>query len=107
MIKRIPSVWDQTIVLPGSKIGELAGFARRKGDDWFIGVINGSNKKQGFSFNLSFLGKSNYKAMIARDKTGERTAMTIENRVADDKQKLVEELEAGGGFVVWLTPVKQ
>ena len=107
MIKRIPSVWDQTIVLPGSKIGELAGFARRKGDDWFIGVINGSNKKQGFSFNLSFLGKSNYKAMIARDKTGERTAMTTENRVADDKQKLVEELEAGGGFVVWLTPVKQ
>jgi alpha-glucosidase len=104
LIKRIPSVWDQTIVLPGCKIGELAGFARRKGNDWFIGVINGSNNKQEFGFDLSFLGKSNYKAMIARDKTGERTAMAVENAVVWEKQKIVVDLEAGGGFAAWLTP---
>jgi alpha-glucosidase len=32
MIKSIPSVWDETIVLPGSEIGEVAALARRKGD---------------------------------------------------------------------------
>lgn len=45
LIKQIPSVWDETIVLPGSVIGELAIMARRKGDDWYIGIVNGGEKK--------------------------------------------------------------
>ena len=36
MIKSIPSVWDETIVLPPSEIGEIAVFARRHGDRWFL-----------------------------------------------------------------------
>jgi alpha-glucosidase len=34
-------VWDETIVLPQSDIGELAAFARRSGRNWFVGVLNG------------------------------------------------------------------
>lgn len=45
LIKQIPTVWDETIVLPGSEIGELAIMARRKGSDWYIGVLNGGEKK--------------------------------------------------------------
>ena len=41
LIKTIPSVWDETIVLPQSEIGEVAAFARRRGDVWFVGVMNG------------------------------------------------------------------
>ena len=41
MIKSIPSVWDETIVLPGSEIGKTVGFARRRGQEWYIGVLNG------------------------------------------------------------------
>ena len=41
MIKAIPAVWDETIVLPPSEIGELAALARRKGDVWFVAVLNG------------------------------------------------------------------
>jgi len=41
LIKAIPAVWDDTIVLPESEIGELAGFARRSGDTWFVGIMNG------------------------------------------------------------------
>ena len=41
VIRALPSTWDETIVLPGSGIGELAAFARRKGDEWFIAVLNG------------------------------------------------------------------
>jgi alpha-glucosidase len=41
MVKSIPSVWDETVVQPGSEIGEVAAFARRKGDTWFVAVING------------------------------------------------------------------
>lgn len=46
LIKKVPSVWDETVVLPGSQIGELAAMARRKGDTWYIGVLNGGEKKK-------------------------------------------------------------
>ena len=42
MIKSLPSVWDETIVLPASEIGELAAFARRHGTTWFVAVLNGA-----------------------------------------------------------------
>ena len=41
LIKTIPSVWDETIVLPSSEIGEVAAFARRRGEVWFVGIMNG------------------------------------------------------------------
>src|SRR5262249_47035120 len=36
MIKSIPSFWDETVVLPPSEIGEVAVFARRRGETWFL-----------------------------------------------------------------------
>ena len=37
-ISRIPTVWDDTFVLDG-KVGEYIVVARRRGDDWYIGVL--------------------------------------------------------------------
>jgi len=105
VIKNIPSVWDETIVLEGSRIGELAAFARRKNKDWFVGIINGDNKRQQ-SINLSFLGDGDYKAILARDKMGEPTAMIVEEKIVNKGQSIPAEMEAGGGFVAWMTPVK-
>ncbi len=45
MIKSIPAVWDESIVLPPSEIGELAIYAQRKGTTWFLSVINGLQSK--------------------------------------------------------------
>ena len=56
LIKALPSTWDETIVLPGSRIGELAGFARRKGDEWFIAVLNGPEART-LRVDLKFLGR--------------------------------------------------
>ena len=39
-IAKIPTVWDETIALDG-KIGEYVVMARRKGDTWYIGALNG------------------------------------------------------------------
>src|SRR5689334_7027486 len=39
-LRHVPSVWDETVVLEGSEIGKVAGFARRHGEEWFIGVLN-------------------------------------------------------------------
>ena len=38
LLRHLPATWDETIVLPGSEIGKVAGFARRRGQEWYIGV---------------------------------------------------------------------
>ncbi len=65
IIRKIPSVWDETNVLSGSKIGELAAFARRKDDIWFVGIINGPGKRR-YNLDLTFIGEGSYNAVFAR-----------------------------------------
>lgn len=43
-----------------SEIGRTAAFARRKGRDWFIGVVNG-NEARPFPIDLKFLPPGNYR----------------------------------------------
>src|SRR5262249_43246145 len=45
VIKSLPSIWDETIVLPPSDIGDIAAFARRRGDDWYVAIVNGPDAK--------------------------------------------------------------
>ncbi|MGJ3629671.1 glycoside hydrolase family 97 C-terminal domain-containing protein [Sphingomonas sp. MMS24-JH45] len=55
MLKAIPAIWDETVVLPGSEpAGTMAGFARRRGKDWFVGVINGASARS-LTVDLGFL----------------------------------------------------
>lgn len=44
LLKQIPATWDETVVLPSSRIGEVAAFARRSGKTWFLAVLNGQNE---------------------------------------------------------------
>lgn len=66
LIKQIPAVWDETIVLPGSEIGELAIMARRKGNDWYVGVLNGGERKT-VEIDLTSINLSFDKAVLYRD----------------------------------------
>jgi len=45
VLRSIPAVWDETCVLEPSAIGELAVFARRSGDDWYLGILNGKAER--------------------------------------------------------------
>jgi len=97
MIKSIPSIWDETVVLPASDIGETAAFARRKGDTWFLAITNGPNAKN-FSVDLSFLGAGSYTSMLLRD-TGEAAAVKEEHLVLSRTDSLHVDLRSGGGFI--------
>ncbi|HEY3120779.1 MAG TPA: glycoside hydrolase family 97 catalytic domain-containing protein [Vicinamibacteria bacterium] len=98
VIKSIPSTWDQTIVLPVSEIGEIAAFARRSGDRWFLAVLNGPTART-VRIPLSFLGEGGYRAVLVRDKADDPVAVEIENRAATDTESLELPLRAAGGFV--------
>ena len=66
IIKAIPSTWDETIVLQDSEIGKCAAFARRSGDAWFIGIINGDERKN-IDIPLGFLPAGTYKMEAYED----------------------------------------
>lgn len=98
IIKSIPAVWDETIVLTGSEIGELAVFARRTGDKWFLAVMCGPQAKT-IKVPLSFLGDGRYKASLVRDDKENDAAVVLENRTVRRDDTLKIEMVNGGGFV--------
>jgi len=98
VIKSIPAVWDETVVLPGSEIGELAVFARRTGDTWFLAVMCGPQGKT-IRVPLSFLGDGQCKAMLVRDDKDNPAAVVVENTTARQRDTLKIALPNGGGFV--------
>jgi alpha-glucosidase len=99
MIKSIPSTWDETRVLPPSSIGEVAVMARRKGDTWFLAVINGPEARS-FDVPLSFLGEGKRRALLVRDHESQDTAVQVQRDApagSSDTMKL--QLRPGGGFI--------
>jgi alpha-glucosidase len=97
VIKDIPAVWDETIVLPNSEIGDLAAYARRKGDTWFVALMCGQQPKT-INVPLSFLGDGPFRASSVRDGDNDGT-VTVENTVSKQTDSLTIKLRAGGGFV--------
>jgi alpha-glucosidase len=100
MVKSIPSVWDETRVLPPSEIGEVALFARRSGDRWFVAAMNGPAART-IRLDLSFLPAGSWKALIVRDHLEQDAAVVVETRPLSAPFEI--EMRPAGGFVVRLT----
>jgi alpha-glucosidase len=98
LIKSIPTVWDETIVLPQSKIGDLAIYARRKADTWFLAAVNGLNEAKTLTVDLSFLNKGSYKLSLMKDDKAKQASAIIENNVTPGTTFTID-LNAAGGFV--------
>jgi alpha-glucosidase len=103
IIKSVPSVWDDTIVLPQAQIGEMAIFARRSGDRWFVAAMNGPGAKT-VKLDLSFLGAAKYRATIARDTLPDPGDIEIETREVRRGGPLEIAMRSAGGFVIRLSP---
>ena len=98
IIKSIPPVWDQTIVLPESAIGELAIFARRSGRTWFLAVMCGPQAKT-IQVPLSFLSDGQYKASLVRENKERADAVALDDMSVKSSDTLTIEMTSGGGFV--------
>lgn len=64
-ISRIPSVWDETIVLK-AKVGDYIVVARRKDDQWFIGAMTDWSPRK-LEIDLSFLPEPAYFMEVMKD----------------------------------------
>ncbi|OQP64430.1 glycoside hydrolase [Niastella vici] len=98
VIKDIPAVWDETIVLPSSQIGELAAYARRKGNTWFVAVMNGTVPKK-ISITLRFLKTGTYKTTVVKDDGDNGDRVLVENRTYAPGDTIGLDLAPGGGYL--------
>ncbi len=107
VIRSIPTTWDETIVLPGSRIGECAAFARRKNQTWWIGIINAAPSRD-FPINFTFLPKGRYVADFYGDAhESQPTRFDIRKGIPlTESTKTNVWLNAGGGCVIVIEPAK-
>jgi hypothetical protein len=100
LIRTMPAVWDETRVLKDSEIGAFVAFARRSGKDWYVAVLNCTEKKKTYSVPLMFLGEGDYTATFYHDAPGPPTSLRIEAGQSMQKgQTISTQLKGGGGFV--------
>ena len=104
LLQSIPPTWDETRVLPGSEIGRTAGFARRKGDIWFVGVIEGGDAKP-FPIKLDFLGDGAYRAEIFADAPDNNAAWDQAAKTVTNRDTVSPDLRSNGGFVARFTKI--
>ena len=97
-IQQLPVTWDETLVLPQSKIGEIAVFARKKGKTWYLAILNGPDAKN-ITINLSFLGKGKYKLTALQDQTNARNTKIITQDQITKNTAVQLDLQAGGGYL--------
>jgi alpha-glucosidase len=97
----IPPTWDETIVLSASKPGSIAAFARRKGKDWFVGIINGNENEAVMieKLELPFLGTKNHASVWVADGTKPDEFRTGKSSGANSNKPLTVKLAPSGGFV--------
>lgn len=103
IIKSIPSVWDETVVLTPSAIGDIALFARRSGKTWFLAVLNGPAART-VQVPLSFLGAGSYESLLARDEPENAAAIKMVADRASRHDVMTIALRAGGGFIGRFAP---
>jgi alpha-glucosidase len=103
----IPTVWDETMVL-FAKIGEYGVIARRKGEEWFIGGINGEKARE-LDINLAFLNPGiNYSAKTYSDdpSVNTRTNVRIDSIDIDKNTIYTAKLASNNGIAIHIVPVR-
>ncbi|MDB5112354.1 MAG: Retaining alpha-galactosidase precursor [Mucilaginibacter sp.] len=98
IVKDIPVVWDETVVLPQSKIGELAVLARRSGKVWYLTALNGETA-QSIKVDLKFLGEGSYKATTLEDVSDDASKTNIKTTFLNKGGEIDLNMSAGGGFL--------
>ena len=64
-IQQVPTSWDETKVV-AAQVGDYIATARRKGQDWYIGVMNDWTPRT-IQLKLDFLPAGNYEAVLYKD----------------------------------------
>jgi hypothetical protein len=104
-LRDVPVVWDDTRTIAGEP-GKLAVIARRHGETWYLGGINGEDQAKNVGLDLGFLGDGRFQLDLIADGGDARSfggkTMTVESgsavRIA---------VRPFGGFTATINPTNQ
>jgi hypothetical protein len=65
-LKKVPVTWDDTKLIDGYP-GEKIIIARRSGNEWYVGGLNGKDEAQTLTLNFDFPGSGNYDLQLFKD----------------------------------------
>jgi alpha-glucosidase len=108
-IKNMPTNWDETKIL-NSSIGNYITVARRKGREWFVGSLTNGQRRR-LKIPLKFLEDTRYKITIYKDDNithylTQKEAYKIEEREVTPRDTITAEMAPGGGYCIWVRPLK-
>ena len=108
-LKELPATYDEVRVFPCSEIGEVAAVAKRKGEVWFVGVLNGARRRT-VTLDFSFLTEGSCFAFEgfgdAPKYWSELTDLQAKEFEVRREDKVEIVLSQGGGFVGRLRKVR-
>lgn len=97
-LKDIPVTWDETRFIDGYP-GKFAAIARRKGNDWYVGAIQGTKQPMDLIVPLSFLGGGAYEAQVIADGDKPRGFASKKVAVKSGDVLSLKCLPYGGGVI--------
>lgn len=105
-LRHVPATWDETHVLQ-TAVGDYTFFARRNGDEWYIGGINDWAPRE-FDIPLDFIGDGDYVAEIYADGPDAGTTNAEDVAMATARVNSGTTLHVvfapGGGYAVRMYP---
>ncbi len=100
-VKLVPAAWDETRFV-GGDIDSYVAVARRKGKDWYVGVM-GNEQAREVSVPLSFLGAGKFRAKVWADGDSPTTLKISEREVAS-ADSITLNLAPSGGAAIRVSP---
>ncbi len=103
-LQHVPVVWDETRFLAGEP-GQYLVLARRSGNQWYVGGINGENAGRDIDVPLSFLGQNRCTMTLISDGKDPRS-FNHETEAATSQDHIEVRVLPYGGFVATLSPTR-
>jgi hypothetical protein len=102
-LRDVPVVWDETRVVAGEP-GKLAVMARRNGETWYLGGINGEDRAKDVALDLGFLGSGRFQLDLIAD-GGNGRSFGDKTMAVESNSPVRIAVRPFGGFVATIKPV--
>jgi len=94
-LKHVPVTWDDTKLIDGYP-GEKVIIARKKGNQWYIGGLNGRDEPQTLIVKFDFLDNGNYDLQLIKDGKDDKSFSSEIVKVKKGDALKIECLPRGG-----------
>ena len=94
-LKHVPVSWDNTKLIDGYP-GEKVIITRRKGNQWYLGGLNGQDQTQTLIVRFDFLDKRNYNFQLLKDGKDDKSFSSEIIKIKKGDTLKIECLPRGG-----------